>query len=595
MAAELPPEGATLEENSSSELAPPSSADPSSPPAEGNAGETEAVAQTDADAVTVAKTDTPSTVASATPADSTDHSAPLSLTKAAALAALSGLLYFLAFPGMDLWPLAFVAFVPLMIAVHGQTPKRGALLGWLMGLVAGLLGFHWLLGMLETFSGFPLPLCALFMGILCAFQAGCFALLGWVATAGARNGWGAGLAFALALIASETLFPLLFPFTFAATVHQVPVLVQAAELGGPLAVGLPLLAFNWALAEAFRAWRAGSTDRKRWLRIGGLALVPAVAALYGVVRIAQVDAAVASAEKVRVGLVQANMGLLEKRTDRNEGLRRHLTLTKQLRERDKVDLVVWSETSVAGATREQDADAHYRRLVTRRLGVPAIIGAVLVREVPDARKYVLFNSALLTDEKGHVVGRYDKQFLLAFGEYLPFGDTFPILYEWSPNSGKFTPGTSYEPLRLGDHSIATFICYEDIIPSFVNRIMNSGDAQLLVNMTNDAWFGDTLEPWQHMALSKLRAVEQRRFFVRSTNSGVSAIVDPVGRVMSHTGTFEQATLAEEVAWLDLGTPFRLWGTWPWRALSLVALFVALRRRSRKKASPETAPAPTAAS
>lgn len=512
------------------------------------------------------------------------HAAALRLGPAAALSAMSGLLYFLAFPGMDLWPLSFVALAPAMVAFRGQSPRRGALLGWVMGLVAGVLGFHWLLGMLETFSGFPVALCALFMLILCAFQAGCFALLGWVATAGAKNGWGAGVAFGLALIASETLFPLLFPFTFAATVHQVPVLIQTAELGGPLAVALPLVAFNWALAEAWFAWRAGSKDRRRWGRIGALALVPALTALYGVVRIGQVEDAVRAAEKVRVGLVQANMGLLEKRNDRNEGLRRHLTLTKRLREQDKVDLVVWSETSVAGATREEDADAHYRRTVTRRLGVPAIVGAVLVREVPDARKYVLFNSALLTDAKGHVVGRYDKQFLLAFGEYLPLGDTFPILYEWSPNSGKFTPGTSYEPLRLGNHSIATFICYEDIIPSFVNRIMKNGEAQLLVNMTNDAWFGDTIEPWQHMALSKLRSVEQRRFFIRSTNSGVSAIVDPVGRVMSQTGTFEQATLAEEVAWLDLRTPFQIWGTWPWWGLSAAALFVAFKRRPSQAAA-----------
>src|SRR5690606_2253580 len=101
---------------------------------------------------------------------------------------------------------------------------------------------------------------------------------------------------------------------------------------------------------------------------------------------------------------QANMGLLEKRTDRREGLRRHLNLTRKLRKEQAIDLVVWSETSVAGAIREGDADEHYRRTVTRRLGVPAIFGAVLVREVDDVRKYVLFNSALLSDERGSIVG-----------------------------------------------------------------------------------------------------------------------------------------------------------------------------------------------
>lgn len=503
---------------------------------------------------------------------------PLAFRPAAALSALSGLLYFLAFPGVDFWPLAFVALVPFLIALRGQSPRRGAALGWLMGIVATVLGFHWLLEMLETFSGFPWALCALFTFLLCAFQAGCFALLGWLATAGARNGWGGGLAFTFGFIASETLFPLLFPFTFGATVHQAPALIQVAELGGPLAVALTLVAPNWALAEAWFALKRRSPWRGLAPKLALLALVPALSAIYGALRIAQVDARVASAAKVRVGLVQANMGLLEKRTDRHEGLRRHLRLTRKLRKEHGVDLVVWSETSVAGAIREEDADLHYRRMVTRRLGVPTIFGAVLVREVDDARKYVLFNSALLSDRKGSIVGRYDKQFLLAFGEYLPFGDRFPVLYEISKNSGKFTPGTSFQPLELDGHEIATFICYEDIIPSFVNRIMKQGNAQLLVNLTNDAWFGDTIEPWQHMALSKLRSVEQRRFFVRSTNSGVSAIIDPVGRVMSHTGTFEEAVLAEEVAWLELWTPYRLWGDTPWWVLSGLGVFFAVRRR-----------------
>ena len=501
------------------------------------------------------------------------------------LAVASGLLYFLAFPGIDVWPLALIAFAPIQLALRGRTPKRAALLGWIMGMVMGMCGFYWLLGMLQTFSGFPLPLCLLFMVILVGFQAGITALMGFLYSASERRGWWPGLSFALAFIASETLWPLLFPFAFAATVHQVPALMQLAELGGPKAVALPLLASSWGAAEAWLAWRrrrAGGAPpgRRTWLKITALLAAPVLAALYGAVRIHQVDAAVAQAERFKVGLVQANMGLQEKRLNRAEGLKRHLDLTKKLRKEDKVELVVWSETSVAGAVPEEQADSFYHQTITRRLGVPVIIGGVLVRKVPDARDYVLFNSALLTNKKGHIVGRYDKQFLLAFGEYLPFGETFPVLYDWSPNSGRFTPGKTFEPLRLGKHGIATFICYEDIIPSFVNRIMREGEAHLLVNITNDAWFGDTLEPAQHMALSKMRAVEQRRFFVRSTNSGVSGIVDPVGRMLAESDTFVQAALSAEVAWLSLWTPYRFWGDAPWWLLSFASIGLSLR--SRKK-------------
>jgi apolipoprotein N-acyltransferase len=501
---------------------------------------------------------------------------PLSRGKAHALAFVSGFLYFLAFPGIDVWPLGFVALVPLFVALRGQRAHRGAAIGWTAGFTMTMCGFYWLLEMLRTFSGFGTPLCLLFMAILCAYQAGRIGLMGWIATRAEMRGWPSKLSFAVAFVASELTFPLLFPWAYAATVHQIPVLTQTAELGGPIAVGLVLLAANLALAELVVArMEKRSADRRV---AGALALVPVVASLYGVIRIHQVDAKTAAAPKARVGVVQANMSLMGKRHDRFEGLRRHLALTNEVERGGKLDLVVWSETSVVAPEDEQLAPSAYRRMFTARLGIPAIFGAVLVREVPDAREYILFNAALLSNANGDVVGRYDKQYLLAFGEYLPFGDEFPSLYEISRNSGHFSPGKTVKPLRLDGHGIATFICYEDIIASFVRKIVNAGDTDLLVNITNDAWFGDSTEPWIHLALAQFRAIEHRRFLVRSTNSGVSAFVDPVGRVQAHTGTFKQQSIASEIAWLRATTGYELWGDAPWWLTTLVALGFVIRTR-----------------
>jgi hypothetical protein len=217
---------------------------------------------------------------------------------------------------------------------------------------------------------------------------------------------------------------------------------------------------------------------------------------------------------------------------------------------------------------------------------------VLVRPVPDAREYVLFNSALLTDAKGAVIGRFDKQLLLAFGEYLPFGETFPILYEWSPHTGHFQAGSSFKPLTLGNHQIATIICYEDVLPSFVNRVMREGDPELLANLTNDAWFGDSTQPWIHLALAKLRAVEHRKFFVRSTNSGVSAFVDPAGRVISNTKTFEETSQRATLRWLKGKTLYTFWGDGPWWLASAVSVAFAFRRRKGAPLPVPTTPPPT---
>ncbi len=275
------------------------------------------------------------------------------------------------------------------------------------------------------------------------------------------------------------------------------------------------------------------------------------------------------------------MSLMAKRHDRNEGLLRHLALTKELTGRGPLDLVVWSETSVIAAAPEADAAEEYPRRFTRSLGVPAVFGAVLYRDVPDERRYVLFNSALISDREGAIRGRYDKTYLLAFGEFLPFGDTFPVLYDWSPNTGKFSKGTSVLPLPLGDHKVSVHICYEDVIPAFVNKMMRAESANLLVNITNDAWFGDSTEPWIHLALSTFRAIEQRRFLVRSTNSGVSAIVDPVGRVTRHTNTFQQQAIQGQVAWLDGRTPYNLWGDAPWWLCTAAIVWMGLKPFRRR--------------
>ncbi len=493
-------------------------------------------------------------------------------------AVVSGLLYWLAFAGMDVWPLAFVALVPLLLAIHRQTPRRALALGTLAGLTMNVCGFSWLLGMLKEFSGFPLPLCILFMLIVCAYQGGRIGLLGWLYARATARQWPAPGVFLAAFATSELIYPLLFPWYYAATVHQIPLLTQTAELGGPILVGVVLAGANLAIAEPLLA-RVERRSPTRNVMVGG-AVALAVAMAFGAWRIHGTDARVASLPEVHVGMVQANMGLSEKRHDPNDGLMRHLRATKTLRDQG-VDFVVWSETSAMRPMLVDDFRRTVPMEIGRQLGVPALFGAVLVKPDPDPRRrYVFYNSALSTDVHGVVNGRYDKEFLLAFGEYIPFGDSFPALYGASPNSGRFSSGTDLTPLTIdtGDakHTIAMLICYEDILPTFTNKLVAATSPELLVNMTNDAWFGNSSEPWEHLALAQLRAVEHRRFLVRSTNSGVSAIIDPVGRVVQHTTPFEELATRGSVRWMTGRTVYEVIGDaifWLLAAAVVAASFV----------------------
>jgi apolipoprotein N-acyltransferase len=443
--------------------------------------------------------------------------------------------------------------------------------------------------MLTTFSGFPAALCFLFLVIVCAFQGGRIALQGWFYGRATARGWPHAPVFAASFAAAELLFPVLFVWYYAATVHQVPLLSQTADVGGPILVGLVLVAVNLGLAELALARLEGRAIEIRTVAVGGGAL--AVACAYGAIRIRQVDAAADAAPAAKVGVVQANMGLMEKRSAFEEGLRRHLKLSADAKAQG-ADFVVWSETSAMRAVRD-DSYADELHGLASRIGLPAIFGSVIVKRVADERGYVLYNSAVSSDAAGTIDGRYDKEYLLTFGEYLPFGETFPILYRWSPNSGRFTPGTSLDPLivdvRGEKHPVSALICYEDILPRFTNDAVRHADPELIVNLTNDAWFGDTAAPWEHFALTQLRAVEHRRYFVRGTNSGVSAVVDPVGRVVAHTGTFRSEDLVATIHWMRSRTLYEVFGDWPWLVVSGGLIYAAFRRRAKAAGTFEAAP------
>ncbi len=509
--------------------------------------------------------------------------------KAALLAILSGVLYWGAFPGTDVWPLAFICWAPLLIAIRGQTPRRALWLGLLQGLTCNLLGFYWLLDMLKTFSGFSTPLSALFMVILCAYQGGRMALMTWLYARAERKGWPVATVFVLAFIGHEMLYPLLFPWYTGAQTHKVPLLMQVAELGGPIAIGVVLAGGSIALAEAIWArMDKRPIDRRRM----GIALAgPVFLVLYGAIRLPMVDKQIAAAPSAKVGVVQGNLALMGHGSQRTEVIHRTETdkLEKELAAKgQKLDLVVWSETAINFLIPEDFIGKTLERTVLTspdgiNVDTPVLTGVILRRGPPfDRKASKIYNSAVLVHPDGRVEGVYDKTYLLAFGEYIPFGDVFPQLYEISKNSGNLTPGTSLASIPFGEHKITTLICYEDILPTFTNKIVRYGDPDLLVNATNDAWFGKSTEPAIHLALAKFRAVEHRRFLVRSTNSGVSAFIDANGRSFGETPLFEQTARVGEIHYMRSKTPYELWGDIPWWLASLAVVGMGFIRRPAKR-------------
>ena len=461
----------------------------------------------------------------------------LGLWPCLALSTLSGCLWFLSCTPFHLSALSWVAMVPVLFVVEGaQTRSRAILFSWWAGTVMVGGGFYWLIELLQRFANLSL-LAALGLYVLfCAYQGSVFLLCGWAIRAiRERNAVPMAMLAPMAMVTCELVVPLLFPSHLAIMQAWHPMVIQIADLTGPMGVTALLLMINGAIYDLL-------ANRKRAvLPALASALVLAAALLYGSARIKQVDALMAAAPKLTVGVVQPNVAYNLKGVMHPEQAQAQLAaLQEQSRKLAAAgaELIVWSETSypyLLPRDFASDFPPGSRFTIRSEFTTPLLMGA-LTHSSPEMHAH---NSALLLDGNGHVAGRYDKMRLLAFGEHVPGAEYFPGLRKYLPNgTGSFIPGSEANtlPLVKADGTtvkLGPVICYEDILPQFL-RSVGALHPHLLINLTNDTWFGEKAEPWQHLALAVFASVEQRTTMVRAVNSGVSAIIDANGRVAEKT-------------------------------------------------------------
>ncbi len=458
--------------------------------------------------------------------------------------------------------LMMCALVPLLEAARGAGWRRGACYAAATGLTAAAIAFHWLLPLIARFSGLPLP--AAFLAFAAAIAWGAVFWASWGAVWGAS---GAGpLLVVCAPVALECVWPRVFRWHFGDPLVEIPALAQISDLCGMPGRSLLVLAVNYGLWRA-SLWLRGRIPFPRAAVATALALLAAAGA-YGVVRM-RPPATPASA--LDVALVHTAIPLDEKhavlgdiryvQTAGGVTLRRgprYLAHERELIARGKgaaADLVVFPE-AMLWADRGEESPR-----LAPEIGAPVLAGSDVQDFAAADQRPRFYNGAIL--EAGGARQFYFKHRLMPFGEEVPFGRRFPALARLgrAAGIGMLDAGEGARVMTLDGQRIAPLICYEVIVPEYVAEFVRQG-AEVLVNITEDGWYGWTGEPYQHLLLARSRAIENRRTLLRCVNNGITAIVDPWGRLTAVNADRARPGIVRGRAELRADmTPFTRWHAW----------------------------------
>lgn len=504
-------------------------------------------------------------------------------------------LLFLAMPGsFGWWPLLFVALVPLYLSTLRTTPRRAFFSGFIFGFFYHTFLLYWIVIVLAKYGGLSFWLAVGGLLLLSAYMSLYTALFCWMYNRLASSRRRRGIS-SFSLICSAPVLWIAIEYVrgIAFTgfpwldlgygLHSQPYLIQAADLGGHLLISMMIVSCNslitWIILRFQNKVILSRTDIVS-ITIGCSFLL--VLFGYSIVRYQLLDGRIKQSFHVQVAAVQGNIDQSVKWSPENKlaTVKQYISLSQLAGQGEKASLIVWPETALPFYPQQDPATAHlfeYVRTEKQWLltGAP-LIAYSKTADTAAAPQYL--NGALLFSSQGGISGMYAKSHLVPFGEYVPARRFLPFINPLVENVGDFTPGSSKAPLIMDTLKLGVLICYESIFPGIARDSVALG-ANLLVNITNDAWYGRSSAPYQSMAMAVFRAVENKRSLVRAANTGISGFVDPLGRVIQQTPIFTATAIKGSIPVLEEKTLFCAKGHWLGLfSLALVPLFFIVRRR-----------------
>jgi apolipoprotein N-acyltransferase len=519
------------------------------------------------------------------------------------LVVLSAILQVIIFPLPGVYALSWFALAPLILALlrarpvgeleiagwlrlRPATPGQGFLLGYVCGILWYAGTCYWIYNTMRQYGGLSAPQALLALFLFCCYLGlyhGLFGLLvGLLA--------GSGRDFRRPLVMVPFLWVAVelartritgFPWNLLgiAQVDNVA-LCRITEWTGVYGISLEIALVNVAVAAAFLV--------PREKRGAMLAAAFAAAAVLQAGRL--IEAPPAKADRAAL-LVQQNIPVSAEWTpatvQQTLNELTELTVKSVAASPQKIDLVVWPESPAPFFTN----DARFRDAISalaRSAKTWTIAGSIGTTETPG--QPLVFNSAAWVSPTGEWTARYDKVHLVPFGEYLPFPSLFSFAGGLTREVGEFQPGATRNPVSGGTMRVGVFICYESIFPDEVRQFADQG-ALVFANISNDGWYGDSGAYAQHLNQTRMRAIENNRWLLSATDTGVTASIDPLGRVVARLPRKQRAALVAPYALTSVTTFYTRHGDWFAYACAIISIGALVARftssKNRKKADPSS--------
>jgi apolipoprotein N-acyltransferase len=508
---------------------------------------------------------------------------------------LTGLIHPLCFPHYDLGWLAWIVLVPLHFALTELTTSKAFRYGWLAGTIAFAGTVPWVITAMNQFGQVPLVVSSLLMLLLATYLGlfvGAYAV-GYVLLQKRFPFWlwlGApSLWVSLEYLRTYALSG--FPWTILGySQYQWLPVIQLSDMTGVYGVSFLVVMGNVVITSILIwVWqRKGECSRSfPWQPALSFSVVLSVVLVYGHWQINQQHILDTSARSLSIGVVQPNISQ-DKKWDAayiDETLKRYSTLSQQTGQ--NLDLLIWPEAATPFFFEKELGYQKIILSILRDSQSPLLFGSPTLRFEPDGSPYLLNSAYMLSPEK-LLTGRYDKRHLVPFGEYVPLKWLLFFLEKLVVGIGDFKPGQGPMTLSLSISSekipvsIGVPICYEIIFPDLVRRMAKEG-ANLLVTLTNDAWFGDSSAPYQHFSMAVFRAVENHLPLARAANTGVSGFIGPDGRILAETPIFTQQAMTGSLPLRTAPPTFytQYGDAFSWGCVILTGIFLIASRRKQR--------------